>query len=61
MELVVGICMGSSIVRILSSSLFLLLTPDIVLCKANRHFRHTPPSRDWLDVRNTAHKSGLVS
>lgn len=30
-------------------------------CTANCHFRHTPPSSDWLDVSNTAHNSWLVS
>jgi hypothetical protein len=40
---------------------FLLLTPDVGHCKANCDFRHTPPSRDWLDVSNAAQNSGLVS
>ena len=46
MELTIGICVGSSIVRCIPSFLWLLLTQDA----ANCHICRTPPGGHWLDV-----------
>jgi hypothetical protein len=52
MELTIGICVGSSIVR----SIHLLVLSDSVLIligsvSANRHLRRATPRGDWLVVR----------
>jgi hypothetical protein len=49
MELTIGICVGSSIVRSIHISFGDLLSPDEFVL-ANRHLCRTTPRGHWLDV-----------
>jgi hypothetical protein len=59
MELTIGICVGSSIVRYIHFFSWHLLKPRRIV-SANRHLCRTPPRGNWVDV-STPRLSGSVA